>query len=58
VDIDLLQSAKVSWSRDKSPWNVAEGVLSHKCAVKDVSLCRYFCGVDYPDKKRCAYGQV
>ncbi len=27
----------------------------HKCAVKNVSICRYFCGVEYMDKLLCSY---
>ena len=27
----------------------------HKCAVKDVSICKYFCGIQYLDNVLCSY---
>ena len=34
MDIDLIPNPKVSWSIDPCPWNLRDGVLEHKCAVK------------------------
>ncbi len=45
----------LSWSQDPCPWNEAEGTKKHRCAVKDVSICRYFCGIDYQDTLLCCY---
>lgn len=56
MDIDLATPAgKVSWEQDKCPWNEAEKTDEHKCAVKNVSICRYFRGVEYVDTLLCCY---
>lgn len=56
MDIDLTTAKdKIAWSQDKCPWNEAEGTLEHKCAVKNVSICSYFCGVEYLDNILCCY---
>ncbi|NQT00565.1 MAG: hypothetical protein HQ580_00935 [Planctomycetes bacterium] len=56
MDIDLTSNEKnISWQQDKCPWNKAEGTNEHKCAVKDVSICPYFCGIEYQDNVLCCY---
>jgi len=40
---------------EKCPWNEAEGVAMHKCAVKNVSICKHFCGIEYIDNVLCCY---
>ncbi len=55
MDIDLASADAISWSQDPCPWNAAEQTNRHKCAVKNVSLCRYFRGVEYPDTLLCCY---
>jgi hypothetical protein len=56
MDIDLATPAGIiSWEQDKCPWNEAEKTSEHKCAVKNVSICRYFCGVEYMDTLLCCY---
>ena len=55
MDIDLISEGETSWKQSKCPWNVAEGTNDHKCAVKNISLCDYFCGVEYADKVLCCY---
>jgi hypothetical protein len=57
MDIDLLSNPKVSWDKEKSPWNEAEGKEVHKCAVKGVSICKYFQGIERPDTVLCSYGE-
>ncbi len=47
MDIDLVSAP---WKQDGCPWNRDDGSRSHRCAVKNVSICDYFCGVDYLDK--------
>ncbi len=39
MDIDLANPDTIS-CQDSWPWNVVEGTAKHKCAVKNVSLCR------------------
>jgi|TARA_Y100000310_G_C20587732_1_gene766326 hypothetical protein len=56
MDIDLEGSEKVEWEQDKCPWSEKDGE-SHKCAVKDVSLCKYFKGIEHPDKVLCVYDE-
>ncbi len=55
MDIDLLSNAEIDWEQDRCPWNAHEGSDQHKCAVKNVSICGYFRGVEYPDVILCAY---
>ena len=54
MDIDLV-SDSVDWNQDVCPWNEAENTKEHKCAVKDTSICRYFCGIRYLDSVLCSY---
>ena len=56
MDIDLASpQASITWQQDGCPWNESEGVTSHRCAVKNVSICAYFCGVEYLDTVLCCY---
>lgn len=56
MDIDLTtENEDISWNQDTCPWNEAEGTDEHKCAVKNVSICPYFCGIEYLDTVRCSY---
>ena len=55
MDIDLIHNPKVSWEMDKCPWNEDEGTNEHKCAIKNVSLCKFFNGVKKPDIILCSY---
>lgn len=58
MDIDLATPDNlISWQQDRCPWNEADGVREHKCAVKNVSICPYFCGVKYLDTLLCCYPQ-
>jgi hypothetical protein len=56
MDIDLATpEVKIHWEQDKCPWNLKEKTEKHKCAVKNDSICPYFCGIEYPDKVLCSY---
>ena len=56
LDVDLATpEGKITWQQDDCPWNVAEGTVAHRCAVKNVSICPYFCGVEYLDTVVCCY---
>ena len=56
MDIDLATPAdQISWRQDKCPWNAQAGNLQHHCAVKNVSICPYFRGVEYPDTLLCSF---
>jgi hypothetical protein len=55
MDIDLIPKTDLSWEQEACPWNEAEGVSTHKCAVKDTSICRYFRGIKPPDTVLCTY---
>lgn len=56
MDIDLATDEKdISWKQDKCPWNEADNKNKHKCAIKNISICPYFCGVAYPDNVLCCY---
>ena len=58
MDIDLATPlGEIDWEQDQCPWNEAEHTDEHKCAVKNISICRYFCGVEYLDKLLCCYPQ-
>lgn len=55
MDIDLFPNNKVSWKISPCPWNEKDNKNIHKCAEKNVSVCDYFCGIEYPDKVICGY---
>jgi hypothetical protein len=56
MDIDLaMPKDLIAWEQNQCPWNEAEKTNEHKCAVKNISLCRYFCGVEYMDTLLCCY---
>ncbi len=56
MDIDLATPAEsIAWEQEGCPWNEAEHTDIHRCAVKNVSLCRYFRGVEYLDTLLCCY---
>ncbi|MCP4178909.1 MAG: hypothetical protein GY756_14190 [bacterium] len=56
MDIDLTSNDKnLCWSQDTCPWNEKENSSVHKCAVKNISICPYFCGIEYLDNILCCY---
>jgi hypothetical protein len=56
MDIDLVSPiGDIAWSQSVCPWNAVEGVASHRCAVKNLSICSYFCGIEYLDTVVCCY---
>lgn len=52
MDIDF---SNADFGNSVCPWNAAEKTDSHKCAIKNVSICKYFCGVQYLDSVLCSY---
>ena len=52
MDIDFSNK---NWGSSVCPWNAADGTDEHKCAVKDTSICKYFCGIQYLDSVLCSY---
>jgi hypothetical protein len=56
MDIDLATpQGNIAWEQDNCPWNGVEQTSVHKCAIKNVSICPYFCGVEYLDTLLCCY---
>jgi hypothetical protein len=56
MDIDLVTPAEdISWMQTACPWNATEGVRNHRCAVKNESICPFFCGIEYLDIVVCCY---
>ncbi len=56
IDIDLTTPPElISWRQAKCPWNEAEQTDVHRCAVKNISICPYFCGIEYLDILLCCY---
>ncbi len=54
MDIDLVTPVdKIVWKPDPCPWNSAEDTSEHMFAVKNISICPYFCGVEYQDYVLC-----
>lgn len=45
----------IQWKQDKCPWNEAESTDDHNCAAKGISICQYFCNVEYLDTILCYY---
>ncbi|MCH5197319.1 MAG: hypothetical protein J1E34_00295 [Oscillospiraceae bacterium] len=52
MDIDFSNS---DFGNSACPWNVSENTDKHKCAVKNTSICPYFCGVQFLDSVLCSY---
>jgi len=52
MDIDF---SNTDFGNSQCPWNVAEETNKHRCAVKNKSICKYFCGVQYLDSVLCSY---
>lgn len=56
MDIELTTNKNdISWEQDQCPWNKVEEANTHKCAVKNKSICEYFCGIEYLDQVLCCY---
>ncbi len=65
VDNDLIKKIKGSnmdidfsnpeFGSSTCPWNEEEKTQEHKCAVKNTSICKYFCGIQYMDSVLCSY---
>ncbi|MDH4358945.1 MAG: hypothetical protein OEV37_03370 [Candidatus Berkelbacteria bacterium] len=55
MDIDLTSGDKTPWKQTRCPRNEKEGTKNHKCAVKNTSICDYFCGIEYLDTVLCSY---
>jgi hypothetical protein len=56
MDIDLATPpGEIAWSQARCPWNEADGTREHRCALKNVSICKYFCGIEYLDVVLCCY---
>ena len=55
MDIDLTSEDKTSWKQMPCPWNEKEKTDIHKCAIKNVSICDYFCGIEYLDNVLCCF---
>lgn len=52
MDIDF---SNPDFGNSQCPWNLAENTTEHKCAVKNTSICDYFCGIQYMDSVLCSY---
>ena len=55
LDIDLIPNPKVSWKITPCPWNESENTTKHKCAVKNISICKFFHGIKDPDIFLCSF---
>jgi len=56
MDIDLATPQEdIGWRQDACPWNMAEGTREHRCAVKNISICPYFRGIEHLDTLLCSY---
>lgn len=52
MDIDF---SNADFGNTDCLWNVAEKTNEHKCAVKNTSICKYFCGIQFLDSVLCSY---
>ena len=56
MDIDLATNPKkIVWKQDECPWNKEEKTKKHRCAVKNISICKYFKGIKPVDFVLCSY---
>lgn len=52
MDIDF---SNLAFGNSKCPWNEKENTNEHKCAIKNTSICKFFCGIQYLDSVLCSY---
>lgn len=52
MDIDF---SNPNFGSSQCPWNKKEKTTEHRCAVKDTSICKFFCGVQYLDSVLCSF---
>lgn len=52
MDIDF---SNLNFGNSRRPWNADKNTNVHKRAVKDESICKYFCGIQYLDSVLCSY---
>lgn len=50
-----ISGDKYEWNQSKCPWNECENTNEHKCAIKNESKCKYFCGMKQLDNVLCSY---
>lgn len=56
MDIDLISNeSSIHWEQTMCPWNKEKNTKEHKCAVKNTSICKYFCEIKYLDSVLCSY---
>ncbi len=56
MDINLTADPKkIHWKQDECPWNKEEKTKKHRCALRNISICKNFKGIAYPDIVLCAY---
>jgi len=56
MDIDLVTPPdEIAWTQDACPWNADEDKNAHRCAIKNVSICQYFRGIEPLDTVLCSY---
>ena len=55
MDIDLTSQSDINWAQSTCPCNKDEHTNVHKCAIKNTSICKYFCGIKYLDIVLCSY---
>jgi hypothetical protein len=55
IDVDLTTQNDVSWKQGKCPWNVSDKSNFHRCAIKNTSICDFFCGIEPWDTVLCSY---
>jgi hypothetical protein len=56
MDIDLITPPnQIEWQQDQCPWNRVENSDQHQCAVKNISICPYFRGIEPLDIVLCGY---
>ena len=58
MDIDLTSQSDINWAQSTCPWNKDEHTNVHKCAIKNTSICKYFCGIKYLDTVLCSYQTI
>ena len=58
LDIDLIPNPNVPWKITPCPWNEKEKNTAHKCAVKNVSICKFFHGIKDLDVVLCSFDKT
>lgn len=55
IGMELITQDNGNSKQTECPWNKGTGDDEHICGLRDISICKYFCGIKYLDSVLCSY---